>query len=91
MKRIQSSISSYFTGPQQKVQRKNITEDETRSDIADRMVDSSISLAEESSQAEGSLSNPSPPETKVGGCIEPFRFAKWRRRVESGLIYPINH
>ena len=34
IKRIQSSI--YFTGPQQIIQRKNITEDETRSDIADR-------------------------------------------------------
>ena len=65
IKRIQCSISSYFTGPQQRIQRKNITEDETRSDIADRMVDSSISLAEESSQAEGSLANPSLPETMV--------------------------
>ena len=85
MKRIQSSISSYFTGSQQKIQRKNITEDETRSDIADRMVDS-ISLAEESSQADpsgqGSVANPSPPETMVGGCIEPGRFAKWREGRE---------
>ena len=74
MKRIQSSISSYFTGPQQKIWRKHITED----DIADRMMDSSISLVEESSKAEGSLVHPSPPETMVGGCIEPGRFARWR-------------
>ena len=49
-----------------KFREKNITEDETRSDIADWMVDSSISLVEESSKAEGSLANPSPPETMVG-------------------------
>ena len=55
-----------------------ITEDETKSDIADRMVDSSISLGEKSSQAEGSLANPSPPETMVGSCIELGSFAKWR-------------
>ena len=82
MKRIQSSISSYFTGRQKKIQRKNVTEDETKSDIAGRMVDSSISPAEESSQAEGSLSNPSPPETMVGGCIQPGRLAKWREGRE---------
>ncbi|CAL8269479.1 unnamed protein product [Arctogadus glacialis] len=49
------------------------------------MVDS-ISLAEESSQADpsgqGSVANPSPPETMVGGCIEPGRFAKWREGRE---------
>lgn len=66
------------------------------------MMDSSISPAEESSQADpreqGSVrsqDNPSPPGTMVGGCIEPGHFTKRREGLRvayrhHGQVSPVH-
>lgn len=80
MKRVQSSISSYFTGPSQK-NSKTANENVTTG----RM--DSNSQPQQNSQVDSNEQGPYNPELQandslseaiVGGCIDSGCFAKWR-------------
>lgn len=87
MKRVQSSISSYFTGPSQK-NPKTANENVTTTGRMDgnsqpqQNSQSHVDSNEQGPYNPDLQANDSVSEAIVGGCIEPGRFAKWREGRE---------